>query len=476
MAKHNFETQIRNQLDGLAISPSPTVWQRIEGQLPNQARGWRRGGWLAIAAMFIVGALSVGSYYLLNNNANKKDIAKKVQEKSTLKSSLNNISKASTPKDDTKTDKASKTIAKVDNNTQSNQLSNKAIADVSVPPPNNTNNSIVTKKYVRQHNKKIYVASTNKNKINEYLAANRIKNELRKHPAKTENIAFIEPKVEKNSIAMDRPAITTADISNIKIVALNVQKVEPIIILPTIPSHKKQIVEWSVHMTNGVSWQAGKSNDIASTNIVNEGIAIYGNMSGGQPPVQKTAYAYSVGANISFPLSSRLAVGGGVSYLSLSTRTQLGPVVNAPAFVNQGNEGATTVYDYYQAGPTTNNYTTQQQSLQVPVFVEWKALDQKRFPVWVTAGVSVLKQISANDILYDPTTNISYKSDNTTMKNIQWQLNLGIKTTLWHKGPLKIQAGPYYEVGLGNIYKESLLQHGNWKMIGLKAQFNFGGK
>lgn len=292
MAKHNFENQIKNQLDGLAMSPSPMVWQRIERRLPNQTRGWRRGGWLAIAAIFIIGALSVGSYYLLNNNANKKEIAKKVQEKSTLKPSLNNISKTPTTNYNTKRDKESTTnITKVDN-TQSNQSSNKTIADVNIKAPNNTNNAIIVKKDVVQYNKNIYTTSTNKNKVAEYLAANRIKEKARKPAAKMENIAFAEPKTEKNSIAINRPAITKSDISNIKITALNVQKAEPIITLPTIPSHKKQIVKWSMHMTNGLSWQAGKSNYIASTNTVNEGVAISGNMSGGQPPVQKTAYAY----------------------------------------------------------------------------------------------------------------------------------------------------------------------------------------
>jgi len=470
MDQHNFETQIKNQLDGLAMSPSPMVWQRIERQLPNQKRS-RKGAWLAIAAVLIVGALGAGSYYLLNNNVYVKGITKN-QEKST--STINPISKPSIINNRTTNKRNKNIIAKI--TTQSNQPLKKAIDYINTKLANNNDNEIFAKKNIMRYNKNIHHTITNKNKGNEYTAANSAKDALRKYPTEAKNIPLSEPRLEKSSIVMYRPELTLADISNIKIMVLNLKKVEPTITTPPIESHKKQTMGWSMHMTNGVSWQANKSSNIASTSAVDYGTIIYGNMSGGKQPTQKTAYAYSVGANVSFPLSDRLSVGGGVSYVSLSTRVQLGEAINAPYVVNQGNQGSTTIYSYYQAEGTKNTYTTQQQSLQIPVSVEWEALHQKHFPVWLTAGVSMLKQISASDILYDPTTNVSHKTDNTTMNDIQWQLTFGAKTTLWQKNKLSVQAGPYYEVGLGNIYKESLLQHGNWKMIGLKAQFNFGGK
>lgn len=471
MDRHNFETQIKNQLDDLVMSPSPMVWQRIEHQLPNQKKS-RKGTWLAIAAALIISVLGAGSYYLLNNNMYVKGITKN-QKKSTL--TINPILKPSIINNRTTNKPNKNNIAKI--TTQSNQPLKKTTDDINTKLATNTDNEIIAKKNIMQCNRNIHHTITNKNKGNGYIAANSAKDALRKYSTEVKNIPLSEPRLEKkSSIVMDMPELTLADIPSIKIMMLSLKKVEPIITTPPIESHKKQTMKWSMHMSNGVSWQANKSNNIASTSAVNYGSIIYGNMSRGKQPTQKTAYAYSVGANMSFPLSNRLFIGGGVSYISLSTRVQLGEAINAPYVVNQGNQGSTTVYSYYQAGGTKNTYTTQQQSLQIPVFMEWEALHQKHFPIWFTAGVSMLKQISTSDILYDPTTNVSHKTDNTTMNDIQWQLTFGTKTTLWQKNKLSIQAGPYYEVGLGNIYKESLLQHGNWKMIGLKAQFNFGGK
>lgn len=470
MDQHSFENQIKNQLDDFAMNPSSMVWQRVEHQLPKQT--YKRT-WLAIAAILIVSILGVGGYYLLNIGERLRGIAQNQQK---LISTTKHVPKTSTINNHATNNQSNSSFTKA-NSMQSHQIL-KSGPNIKAKSLSNTNSAMLSKKGAMRYSRNVYAVATNKNKGSnkKNVAASSTEDMPKKYSTKMEYQIFNEPKSEKNSITADRIVSTLTKISNIKITTLDFKKTDPNIAAVPIQGRAKRTIEWSMHMTNGISWQVNKSNNITSTSLVNYGTIIYGNTSGGKQPTQKTSYAYSIGANMSFPISNRLSVGGGISYISLSTLVQLGRVINAPYVVNQGNQGSAIVYSYYQAEGVKNTYTTQQQSLQIPVFVEWEILNRKRFPVWVTAGVSMLKQINANDILYDPTTNVSRKTDNTSINDVQWQLTFGTKTTLWQKNKLSIQAGPYYQVGLGNVYKQYLLQNANWQMLGLKAQFNFGGK
>ena len=81
--KNNLDKHIREKLDGYEISPAPTVWNGIQGQLKASAK--RQYGWLA--GLFFVLLLAGGiSYYFMSNQTSdqEKSVVPQAQKTSSV--------------------------------------------------------------------------------------------------------------------------------------------------------------------------------------------------------------------------------------------------------------------------------------------------------------------------------------------------------------------------------------------------------
>lgn len=461
MEQNEFEKRIKDQLENWTMSPSPMVWKQIEQRLhkPDSGNMW----WRAIAASLIIAVLGVGLWYWTNNN--NKDIQKQnidtpqtnlIDKQPTKNNSISNNTKAN---DIAKTNEIANQSLKQNKNT--------TLLDIK----SRKDEQLINTKENIKHNKK-QIKSTNTNKSDKYFAANNnINNKKDKTQINTvKNEVSIPTRLEKDIIASNKENITTANIATIKVAPLNV-KTDYQPNLPTI-ANTKQKISWSMYMDNGVSWQ---SNTVNKYNVVGniDGTTVYFDNSKQTPP--QAAYSYRFGFNVNVPVFNRWSISGGVSYLSLSSNIALGDHVNDIYSINRGTQSATIVDDYYQNG-NNKQYTTQNRFIELPVSIGFQALKTKKLPVWIIAGVSMLKQVEANNVLYDASTNILYK-DNSAMQPIQWQLHFSANTTLWHNAQSSLKIGPYYQFGLKSMYQETSLQTPKrWQLFGVKLNFDFGGK
>ncbi|NBB88243.1 MAG: hypothetical protein GVX96_00445 [Bacteroidetes bacterium] len=75
--KNNIDKHIREKLDGYEISPAPSVWSGIQGQLKASAK--RQYGWLAGVFFVLIFAAGI-SYYYLNNQHTEQEKANTAQD------------------------------------------------------------------------------------------------------------------------------------------------------------------------------------------------------------------------------------------------------------------------------------------------------------------------------------------------------------------------------------------------------------
>lgn len=465
MEQKEFEKQIKDQFENWTMSPSPMVWQHIEQRLykPDGGRMW----WRALAATLIIAILSVGIGYWVDHNKDSK-IAQQQQKNTPQTNSTNKQSIQNDNKTSENINNSNNTV-KIDKNNTNQSQKQTDIDKKGIQQPKNEQLLITNEN--RKHNSKYSVLT----KTNKYFVANNKRNSKKDNEQKTkpnlvQNETIIPARIEGNIIASNEKGLAVTDISDIKIRPLSPDKVintsDLLVKLPP-----KRTIEGSIYFDNGGSW---------SSDIIKDPVPTRGNegqvmpVSRSEQAPQKTAYAYRFGANVTIPIFKRWSISSGIAYTSLSNQIMLGDHVRYPYIIYTGNQ-AMMINEYYSGG-AKNNYTTHNIFIEIPISIGFHVFKSKHFPLWATAGVSMLKQIEANNILYDANDRIFYK-DNTGMQPTQWQLNFSLNTTLWDNKQFALKIGPYYQLGLNNMYKQSAEQFAKrWQLMGLRLKFDFGGK
>lgn len=92
--KNNIDKHIREKLDGYEISPAPTVWSGIQGQLKASAK--RQYGWLAGVFFVLIFAAGI-SYYYINNQHTDQENANTAQDEITAQNEIATSADWSTP-------------------------------------------------------------------------------------------------------------------------------------------------------------------------------------------------------------------------------------------------------------------------------------------------------------------------------------------------------------------------------------------
>lgn len=452
MKQNEFEKQIKDQFQNWTMSPSPMVWQRIEQKLhkPDGEYMW----WRALAATLIIAVLGVGIWYWVNQNK-KGTVAqqqKPVQQtNSTHKQTVQNGITTENINNNKANDIA-KTNNDVEKTLQKTNINNQVRQNFNTETVTNTKEKI-------KHNKTL----TSKN-TNNYFASNNKVNNNKKDEQKTNsdlihNEVSSVDRIEKNINNNNKSPLTTADIANIKVTSLNSTLTGNITDI-TIKLPTKRTIDWSIYTDNGASWTSDIANSPVPARFF-EGQQIP--VSQSEQASQKAAYTYRFGANISIPIFKRWAITTGVGYTSLSNQILLGNQVNYQ------------FASYYRSG-NDNNYTTQNLFIEIPLSIGFQISRAKQLPIWATAGISMLNQIESRNISYD-INGRNFSKDNNLTQHTQWQLNFSTNTTLFSSKQLALKIGPYYQFGLGNMYKESAEQFPKrWQSLGLRLKFDFGGK
>jgi len=285
------------------------------------------------------------------------------------------------------------------------------------------------------------------------------------------DLIAVHPRIDIPFVS-NSPSNLLANTPNIKIQPIDASQIR--LFSNSTLQPKKMIagraLQWSIYMDNGASWQSEIPSTPSSPPDYEYNID--------ELKTIKYTYSYRFGAGITVPLIKNFSISGGLAYTSLSTHRLLGELVNYQSVVRRGNEGFMQVNSYYTSnGPNgmTNQYTTRQNFIEIPVSIGFQVNPQSRLPISLNVGASILKQLYVDDIYYDKQSNIFYK-DNALTQPTQWHFNASAQMAVWKNNQFNLNVGPYYQIGLGTAYRESLMNMKRWQMLGIRLNLGFKAK
>ncbi len=457
MERNEFEKNLKELFNNWEVPPSPKAWQQIKNRLPKPNGNLFFWGKF-LAAMLILGLLSVIGWYLVcyvNNTTTTKQQVSPIAINTTNQSAKQNNNKISSSNNDTE----------LKNDTLNSKVSLNHSRSILEPLVNKENHSYTIhdkqthKKHVTQMDDNTDNVAFNKNvKIkadkNAYLESRH--NDLIAAHSRID-IPFVS----------NSPSNLLANTPNIKIQPIDASQIGLFSNSALQPKkiNARVAVQWSMYMDNGASWQS----EIPSDNVV-----LRDDDANDRKTIKYT-YSYRFGVGIAVPLIKGFSISGGLAYTSLSTHRLLGELVNYQNVVRRGNEGFMQVNSYYinnSPNGMINRYTTHQNFIEIPISIGFQVNPQSRLPISLNVGASILKQLYVDDIYYDKQSNIFYK-DNALTQPTQWHFNASAQIAVWKNNQFNLNVGPYYQIGLGTAYRESLMNMKRWQMLGIRLNFGF---
>ena len=179
--------------------------------------------------------------------------------------------------------------------------------------------------------------------------------------------------------------------------------------------------------------------------------------------------AFQIGAYASKPIGKRFALKLGLNYEYYSTSIHVGSLYNSPRAVNQGSN-MRMVDQFYTTG-NAGKYTNKYHFVSLPVSLQLKIADRKKFGIIWENGISASRLISATALHYDGISGTYYK-DNDLFNKTQWSASSSLLLSVKSKN-LQFSAGPHVQYGISNLVKGS---DSHLRYVGLKLTTGFNKK
>lgn len=179
--------------------------------------------------------------------------------------------------------------------------------------------------------------------------------------------------------------------------------------------------------------------------------------------------AFQIGAYASKSIAKKLGVKLGLNYEYYSTGIMVGSMYNAPRIINQGTT-MKMVEEFYTTG-TNAKYTNKYHFVSLPVSLQWKMLDRKKYGLVWENGIGVSRLISATALHYDGISSTYYK-DNNLFNKTQWTASSALLVSIKSKN-LQFYAGPHVQYGISSLVDEN---NNHLRYAGLKLMTGFNKK
>jgi hypothetical protein len=450
MQENEFEKRVREIMDEFKITPSGSVWDKVEQQIPKQKR---RRRWMIL--FFLLAGLTVSGYFIYYNYNNVT---------TTANTTVNN------KENQTK------------NDSNSISLSNEYASNIKPYPNENkiqqdqSNQKIREEKSNAAIDKKVYnnnlsnfakdePSSKTVDKNEDSAAANQTE-ELTKQEApvkqETEKIIGSDTTI-KNATTLNSADEQQENGSNKQLLKDSSQT------LVTVDSRNKESSKKNVHKKwqFGVTAFYGRSDVFENllgiqVNTVPVPASYYADQNGvtgfQRTPVTysrdiKARAAFSIGVATKRYLTSKSNLNIGLQYSKFQTEIQTGPMQDSSAVFRYNNLNAapsTNLIGYYKPG-TENAHKNAYSFIQIPVLYEHSLLKNKL--LWWNAGASVARLISSNALVYDNYNNVYY-NNNDLLRKTQITLLAGVNAR-FHLGTTAINLGPQFQYGLTNLFRHN---------------------
>lgn len=460
-----FETQVQQKLQELDFSPSASVWDRIEAQLPPESKRrvipffWR-------TFMVAAAAAAGGYFFFVNKNDNYKD-------NSTLNATVPVISQNSIggEKQNPKVGVPAGSPDRGPGVAQSEQASS------SVGSAESPDGRLSPYKNRRVSRDKPGASNLSRH-LSRHSGGNLRSSDIRK--LNTSGFLLKDEEERPENIASGfntrevSPVIIDGNISyslDFKVEA----SIKPMDALKKTPVKPKTNKKWSFEL----SFSAGQS-------IYSDG-KVEKLFTGVQPPVLNQAMppgynlylapptpsevkpgtSFSAGANVRYRISRKLSVTAGLTYSLLTTKIATGDRYPSPTMVSI-NGRSQQVSGYYDPG-YMNEYTNKYHFIEIPVLVHYQLNKGDKLPLFVHGGVSLARLLKTNTLHFDRTANIYYKANELVKRNFV-NIEGGVSAKLFASRKFPVTIGPEIQYGITNLFAGKVQQNDKHSLfLGLKA-------
>lgn len=160
-------------------------------------------------------------------------------------------------------------------------------------------------------------------------------------------------------------------------------------------------------------------------------------------------FAYTVGAGLSRPISSRLEVRVELNYAAYGTQTKVGSFRSLDTIL-RFQSSTVDVGGYYRNG-NQHDYTTSSHVLEIPVSLEYKLW--RALPLYVSAGSAYGRLLKINALTFDRISNVYYKN-NQNLNHYHFVLSSSAQYGIINKKSFSLRAGPVVQYQLTTFQKD----------------------
>lgn len=475
MQENEFEKQLKKMMDEFQLSPSASVWDKVNRRINEPKRRKRPFIFLLFAALITAGYfmyhISEKHEQILNNYTNNKInngvtadsislqdsdklyVQKTFDDKNVHDSSANN--KTTLLKDEKRIfDKRPNSIKAATNGIVNNK--NLSLNKTSlIASQNNSSN----------YHQQINAQSSKQNNINAF------------HNNQPDDSNLIFPKqstiIDDSAKSIEQEVVKDNTFVNTDS-AIIVQSRSDVTVNNT--TKKSSSIYKTPNWQFGIAAFYGRSNIVEGLSSVKSLPAQYLNNPGNPDTVFNNKHSYSssdsyqFGVVIQKKILRHSFITAGINFVHLSAKSDVGNIVNSAITISNFNGSANYFINGYAQPGSLKTFINKYNFIELPVYFQQDFLRKKNISFSYNAGISVRQLISSDALIYDQYNNIYFSKDDLLRKT-QFQFLAGLNFKINAGKNSSFFLGPQFTYSLSDLIKNSSSNNFHFINYGLQAGF-----
>lgn len=458
MSDHEFEKQVRQKLNDLRLTPSPSAWENIEQGIRTPSRRRTPLYWLAV---LLIGIAAGGYFYATHDNTQLHDkeseggMAALPGQSSSNGKGEESLRTIPAQAENAKPDAA----INAENLKQPNRVAEKTSVPGRLPRTKNIVQPGTIKTTANSRITKLLPASIadQPSKVQAVDGKNDI--------TETKTLRYYSTLLSTSSPFID--PIDPATFQNNLIPVLLQSPISPA--APIIIPHKK----WAFGITGGAG-VSGLNNgdlfDLSKAMTADMSTPVTAAFAPSYTPYRiEPSFAYSAGITIKRELSKRFHITGGINYLQLNVKYKPGNQVYGSQAVNAAPLGQ-FVRNYFTLDQhKPSDYKNTYHFIEVPLMLHTRIIRSQALPVYWNTGISYSYLVNSNSKQFDGSTGVYY-SNEKSLRNSQLAVATGFDFALFSKSKYPVWIGPTAKYNVTRLMKNDLPDNKRILSAGINAK------
>ncbi|MEO8711619.1 MAG: hypothetical protein ABI405_05815 [Parafilimonas sp.] len=462
MQENEFEKQLKEMMEEFQLSPSDSVWEKISRSIKKDKRRKMPFIFLLLTVLITAG------YFIYHVSENRnQNVNSFASSKNDSPAVPGNISLKDSDKLNIQTPLDKKDTSRLATNDKTNTLKN----DIKIYDTENNSIKISKNKYA--YHKSIPVSNNSLLQSNDNNNTDEQQTNL--PSIKQNNITALSDQsfYKDSAIAEQKTSVRDTAISMAENdIADNISPNADSIIIKENRANvavKNSTKKSAANNYKSPNWQFGISALYGRSNIVeglitaeksltqslsNPGpVAFYDTIFHNKHPYT-SSNAYGFGVLIQKKITKHGFITLGINYMHLSVKSDIGRTIDSAITVSSFNGSANYFINRYaQPGPI-KKYTSNYNFVELPVYFQQDFLHTKNTSFSLNAGMSLLRLISSNALLYNQYNNV-YFSKNDLLRKTQFQFMAGLNFKFNTGKNSSLYIGPQLNYSLSNLIKNN---------------------